>query len=77
MEEYKKVMDNYIREKIEVMEQNKKKLQKLIEKIISNYSARDIEKLNKISNEINEIDYAIVQMYALIGGMDRAFKKTT
>jgi uncharacterized protein YicC (UPF0701 family) len=77
MEEYKKVMDNYIREKIEVMEQNKKKLQKQIEKIISNYSARDIEKLNKISNEINEIDYAIVQMYALIGGMDRAFKKTT
>lgn len=71
MEECLKIVDEYIRDNISILEKKKDQIQIRINKIIFNYSSRDIEKLNQLSNEVNNIDYTIVQMYALIGGMNR------
>ena len=74
MVEFEKKMDIYIRGSIEGLEKAKKKIENQISKIIANYSSKDIEKLNKLSNETNEINKAIYEMYVLIGGMSGALK---
>lgn len=65
------LVKDYIRDDIELLEKNKEKTQRKINKLVSNYQASDIDKLTKLSNEINQYDYTIARMYALIGGMNR------
>lgn len=74
MVEFEKKMDIYIRESIEGLERDKKKIEIQINKIIINYTPKDIEKLSRLSQEVNGIDKAIYEMYILIGGMSGALR---
>lgn len=68
-EKINEIINNYIRENIAYLEKEKDKKVSQVNKIIANYSPGEIEKLLKKSNEINELNFAINHMYALIGGL--------
>jgi len=69
MNEFMDKMNDYIRSNIESLEADKIKAEKQITKIVTNYSPKDIDKLSKWSEEVNKIDFAIMRLYMLIGGM--------
>lgn len=64
-----------VNEDINRLEERKRKIEKKIDKATSNYSSSNIEKLTRLSNKVNEIDFAICMMYALIDSLDGRLSK--
>jgi septation ring formation regulator EzrA len=58
-----------LREDIAKLEAAKKELEKKIEKLINNFHVNDIQKLDKLSNEISSINHTINHLYSVIGSM--------
>lgn len=58
-----------IREDIAKLEVTKKDLEKKVEKLINNFHVNEIQKLDKLSNEISNINHTINHLYSVIGSM--------
>lgn len=71
MENVKDVMNKVLYAEIDRLKDEEEKLKKQLNKALCNFNTNDIDKLNKLSNSINQINFAINNLYALIGGLEK------
>jgi predicted nuclease with TOPRIM domain len=56
-----------LRDEISELESKKSNLEKKIEKLTNKFDINDIQKLDKLSNDISNINHTIIHLYAMIG----------
>jgi hypothetical protein len=72
--EYIDKFDDLLREDISKLEVKKEGLEKKVKTLINQFHVNDIQKLDKLSNEISNINHTINHFYMVIGSMYERLK---